>query len=59
MKNQPPNALIAIAHKHRVLKGGSWATRLWVLRSSFRNWYYPGVRQIFAGFRCAANEVTG
>jgi ergothioneine biosynthesis protein EgtB len=38
---------------HRVLKGGSWATRPWVLRSSFRNWYYPGVRQIFAGFRCA------
>jgi ergothioneine biosynthesis protein EgtB len=38
--------------KHRVLKGGSWATRPWVLRSSFRNWYYPQVRQIFAGFRC-------
>jgi ergothioneine biosynthesis protein EgtB len=40
--------------KHRVLKGGSWATRPWVLRPSFRNWYYPSVRQIFAGFRCAA-----
>ncbi|QLE54181.1 ergothioneine biosynthesis protein EgtB [Nostoc sp. TCL26-01] len=39
--------------QHRVLKGGSWATRPWVLRSSFRNWYYPQVRQIFAGFRCA------
>ena len=38
--------------KHRVLKGGSWATRPWVLRASFRNWYYPQVRQIFAGFRC-------
>ncbi|MEJ1934970.1 SUMF1/EgtB/PvdO family nonheme iron enzyme, partial [Nostoc sp. NIES-2111] len=38
--------------KHRVLKGGSWASRPWVLRSSFRNWYYPQVRQIFAGFRC-------
>ncbi|RCJ35337.1 hypothetical protein A6770_16050 [Nostoc minutum NIES-26] len=43
-------------HKHRVLKGGSWATRPWALRSSFRNWYYPDVRQIFAGFRCAASE---
>ncbi len=42
-------------HKHRVLKGGSWATRSWVMRSSFRNWYHPGVRQIFAGFRCAAD----
>jgi gamma-glutamyl hercynylcysteine S-oxide synthase len=39
--------------QHRVLKGGSWATRPWAMRSSFRNWYHPGVRQIFAGFRCA------
>ncbi len=42
--------------KHRVLKGGSWATRPWVLRCSFRNWYHPGVRQIFAGFRCAKSQ---
>ncbi|MBF2027560.1 MAG: ergothioneine biosynthesis protein EgtB [Oscillatoriales cyanobacterium C42_A2020_001] len=39
--------------KHRVLKGGSWATRSWALRSAFRNWYHPHVREIFAGFRCA------
>ncbi len=39
--------------EHRVLKGGSWATPPQTLRSSFRNWYYPGVRQIIAGFRCA------
>ena len=39
--------------EHRVLKGGSWATHSQTLRSSFRNWYYPGVRQIIAGFRCA------
>lgn len=39
--------------QHRVLRGGSWATRPWALRSSFRNWYHPNVRQIFAGFRCA------
>nr|WP_228056708.1 SUMF1/EgtB/PvdO family nonheme iron enzyme [Microcoleus sp. LEGE 07076] len=39
--------------EHRVLKGGSWATFHQALRSSFRNWYYPGVRQIIAGFRCA------
>lgn len=42
--------------KHRVLKGGSWATRLWSLRSSFRNWYHPEVRQILAGFRCVKNR---
>ena len=40
-------------NQHRVLKGGSWATRPWALRSSFRNWYYPSMRQMFAGFRCA------
>ncbi len=40
--------------EHRVLKGGSWATPTQTLRSSFRNWYYPGVRQIIAGFRCAS-----
>jgi len=39
--------------KHRVLKGGSWTTRPWALRCSFRNWYGPGAREIFAGFRCA------
>ncbi|MCW6049723.1 SUMF1/EgtB/PvdO family nonheme iron enzyme [Lyngbya sp. CCAP 1446/10] len=39
--------------EHRVLKGGSWATFPQAMRSTFRNWYYPGVRQIIAGFRCA------
>jgi ergothioneine biosynthesis protein EgtB len=38
--------------KHRVLKGGSWATFPWAMRNSFRNWYYPHVREIFSGFRC-------
>ncbi len=42
--------------QHRVLKGGSWATRPWALRASFRNWYYPNVRQILAGFRCAKDN---
>ena len=39
--------------KHKVLKGGSWATGSYGLRMSFRNWYHPHVRQILAGFRCA------
>ncbi|MEC4983891.1 MAG: ergothioneine biosynthesis protein EgtB [Oscillatoria sp. PMC 1068.18] len=42
--------------EHRVLKGGSWATRPWGLRNSFRNWYHPHVRQILAGFRCARSN---
>ncbi len=39
-------------HQHRVLRGGSWATRSSVLRPTFRNWYHPWIREIFAGFRC-------
>ncbi len=38
---------------HRVLRGGSWATSGRLCRSSFRNWYEPGFREIPAGFRCA------
>ena len=37
----------------KVLRGGAWATRRNVIRSSFRNWDLPVRRQIFAGFRCA------
>jgi len=44
--------------QHRVLKGGSWASCHWVLRGSFRNWYQPDVRQIFAGFRCVKSGKT-
>jgi iron(II)-dependent oxidoreductase len=40
---------------HRVLKGGSWATRTPLLRCSFRNFWRPGFRIAFAGFRCAAD----
>lgn len=46
-------------HQHRVLRGGSWATRPWALRASFRNWYHPQVRQVLAGFRCAAGDEGG
>ncbi|MEB3295440.1 MAG: SUMF1/EgtB/PvdO family nonheme iron enzyme, partial [Synechococcales bacterium] len=38
---------------HRVLRGGSWVTRPWAMRNSFRNWYHPWTREIFASFRCA------
>lgn len=43
--------------KHYVLRGGSWATQPWALRPSFRNWYYPWVRQVFAGFRCVSDSA--
>ncbi len=38
---------------HKVLRGGSWATRPGAMRNTFRNWDYPIRRQLFAGFRCA------
>jgi iron(II)-dependent oxidoreductase len=38
---------------HKVLRGGAWATRRHVIRTSFRNWDLPERRQIFAGIRCA------
>lgn len=40
-------------NQHKVLRGGSWATRSHVRRVTFRNWYHPWVREIFAGVRCA------
>ena len=43
-------------NQHRVLKGGSYVTQNWAMRPSFRNWYNPWVRQIFAGFRCAQDS---
>ena len=44
---------IFFGSEHKVLRGGSWATRPSVARGTFRNWDYPIRRQIFAGFRCA------
>ena len=38
--------------EHKVLRGGSWATRRDVIRTTFRNWDLPIRRQIFSGFRC-------
>jgi gamma-glutamyl hercynylcysteine S-oxide synthase len=52
----PGYSQVYFDHQHRVLKGGSWATRAVALRSSFRNWYMPQTREIFAGFRCAQDH---
>jgi gamma-glutamyl hercynylcysteine S-oxide synthase len=42
---------------HKVLRGGAWATRRDVIRTSFRNWDLPIRRQIFSGIRCARSDV--
>ena len=39
---------------HKVLRGGSWATRSRMLRNSWRNFATPDRRDIFAGFRTCA-----
>jgi iron(II)-dependent oxidoreductase len=44
---------------YRVLRGGAWAATREVVRPSFRNWDLPVRRQIFAGFRCAADSGVG
>jgi iron(II)-dependent oxidoreductase len=43
---------------HMVLRGGCWATRGRLLRNTWRNFYRPERRDIFAGFRtCAAGQA--
>ncbi len=39
---------------HKVLRGGSWATRSRMLRNTWRNFATPDRRDIFAGFRTCA-----
>jgi iron(II)-dependent oxidoreductase len=39
--------------RHRVLRGGSWASHPRVATRTFRNWDLPERRQIFAGVRLA------
>jgi iron(II)-dependent oxidoreductase len=39
---------------HKVLRGGCWATRGRLLRNTWRNFYRPDRRDVFAGFRTCA-----
>ena len=36
---------------HRVLRGGCWATRSRLIRNTYRNYYMPDRRDVWAGFR--------
>ncbi len=36
---------------HKVLRGGCWATRARLVRNTWRNFYTPDRRDVFAGFR--------
>jgi iron(II)-dependent oxidoreductase len=39
---------------HKVLRGGSWATRSLLIRNTWRNFYTPDRRDVWAGFRTCA-----
>jgi iron(II)-dependent oxidoreductase len=39
---------------HRVLRGGAWMTRSRLLRNTWRNFYQPDRRDVWAGFRTCA-----
>jgi iron(II)-dependent oxidoreductase len=41
---------------HKVLRGGCWATRGRLLRNTWRNFYRPDRRDVWAGFRTCAAE---
>jgi gamma-glutamyl hercynylcysteine S-oxide synthase len=53
----PEYSEVFFGDEHRVLRGGAWAARRDVIRISFRNWDLPIRRQIFAGIRCAKDDV--
>ena len=53
----PEYSEVFFGDTYKVLRGGAWATRRNVIRTSFRNWDLPERRQIFAGIRCARDDV--
>ncbi len=44
---------------HKVLRGGCWVTRSGLIRNTYRNFYQPHRRDVWAGFRtCARYDAT-
>jgi iron(II)-dependent oxidoreductase len=39
---------------HKVLRGGCWTTRALLIRNTWRNFYTPDRRDVWAGFRTCA-----
>ena len=42
---------------HRVLRGGCFATAAWLMRNTWRNFFAPERRDVYAGFRTCALET--
>jgi iron(II)-dependent oxidoreductase len=53
----PEYSEVFFGDTYKVLRGGAWATRRDVVRTTFRNWDLPERRQIFAGVRCARDAT--
>lgn len=52
----PEYSEVFFGDEYKVLRGGSWASRVGAVRNTFRNWDYPIRRQIFSGIRCVRDE---
>jgi iron(II)-dependent oxidoreductase len=52
----PEYSEVFFGDTYKVLRGGAWATRRDVIRTSFRNWDLAKRRQIFSGIRCAGDD---
>ena len=55
----PEYSEVFFGDTYKVLRGGAWAARRDVIRTSFRNWDLAERRQIFSGIRCASDEFKG
>lgn len=44
---------------HKVLRGGCWVTRSSMIHNAYRNFYPPDRRDVWAGFRTCAVQVSG
>jgi gamma-glutamyl hercynylcysteine S-oxide synthase len=53
----PEYSEVFFGDSYKVLRGGAWAARRNVVRTTFRNWDLPERRQIFAGLRCAKDAT--
>ncbi|MDP9189631.1 MAG: SUMF1/EgtB/PvdO family nonheme iron enzyme [Actinomycetota bacterium] len=52
----PEYSEVFFGDTYKVLRGGAWASRRDVIRTSFRNWDLAERKQIFSGFRCAKDS---
>ncbi|MGZ8676094.1 MAG: SUMF1/EgtB/PvdO family nonheme iron enzyme [Solirubrobacterales bacterium] len=52
----PEYSEVFFGDTYKVLRGGAWAARRDLIRTSFRNWDLAERRQIFSGFRCARDR---